>query len=426
MLSTLRKRLCQSMLLLATVVPTFGAGFSILEQSTAGLGRALGGMTADANEPGSIYFNPATAGLAEQDRLTIGSHFLDTQCHFNDRGSVNVTGGNGDNMGGWAAIPNFYWVHPINDKLSMGLGMSATSGTAISYASTWKGRYSSQDTEIAVLDLSATLAYKIRDDLSIGAGLITEHADVCLSQMIPYSFMSGGYLQDSQLKLQGDGVAFGFTAGILYRPMTGTSIGLGYRSRINHDLDLEARVRKSPFTGKKVRDDADAKLHLPSMVNFGVIQDVTTQWRVMGDISWTEWSVMDELSVSFDRRVAEALGGTRSQSSKMNWKDCWRYALGTEYDVNAKWTLRTGVAFDETPVRNARNRNTHLPDENRFWLCFGASYHWTENLRLDLAYTHIFFDSKNMHEPMLDGNAQLNGKVTASADLYSMSLTYSF
>ncbi|MBO7534295.1 MAG: hypothetical protein J6T46_09925, partial [Victivallales bacterium] len=34
-----------------------GSGFSILEQSTAGLGRALAGMTCDINEPSAVFFN---------------------------------------------------------------------------------------------------------------------------------------------------------------------------------------------------------------------------------------------------------------------------------------------------------------------------------------------------------------------------------
>ena len=46
-----------------------GSGFSILEQSTAGLGRALAGMTCDINEPSAVFFNPSLSSWHERPAL---------------------------------------------------------------------------------------------------------------------------------------------------------------------------------------------------------------------------------------------------------------------------------------------------------------------------------------------------------------------
>ena len=57
---------------LASCAVAYGAGFTILEQSARGLGRALAGMTVESSDPGSIYFNPATATGPVRPEIVLG------------------------------------------------------------------------------------------------------------------------------------------------------------------------------------------------------------------------------------------------------------------------------------------------------------------------------------------------------------------
>ncbi len=400
---------------------SYGAGFSILEQSVSGLGRSLAGMTAETRDPSAIFFNSAAPAWFEKAEISLGTHFLHARAFYDDRGSEGFTGNNGGNMGGWSYIPNMYLVCPVASGVSLGLGMSATSGTSTSYSPYWIGRYLGVETEIAVMDLNPVIAWKVREDLSIGVGGLIEYADVTLSQAVQFPIPGSA---DGQMKIEGDSLAYGFTLGVLYEPVSGTRLGLGYRSRMTHDLDLNARVRGVPAIltgmGLKSASSAEAELKLPSMINFGIQQDLGEKWTVMADVSWTEWSVMDELTVKFDRPVL----GSKGDTLKMKWDDCWRFAVGCEYKWTEAFTLRCGLAYDQTPVSSKDSRSVRLPEADRYWASAGIGYKLAENIRLDLAYTHIFFETVELVNKTPAGT--LRGKVTGDADIICAAITYMF
>ena len=185
-----------------------------------------------------------------------------------------------------------------------------------------------------------------------------------------------------------------------------------------------ARVRNVPAIltgmGLKSSSSAEAELNLPAMVNFGVQQDLSEKWTVMGDICWTEWSVMEDLTVEFDRPIL----GKSGDSVDMAWDDCWRFAVGGEYKLTEAVTLRCGVAYDKTPVSSVNTRTVRLPDANRYWASAGLGYKYSENIRFDLGYTHIFFENVNMVTRGETGT--LRGKVGGDADIISAAMTYTF
>ena len=55
------------------------------------------------------------------------------------------------------------------------------------------------------------------------------------------------------------------------------------------------------------------------------------------------------------------------------YRDTYSMALGAEYDVDDRLTLRAGTMFDESPITD-EYRTTRVPDGDRTWLSVGASY----------------------------------------------------
>lgn len=397
-----------------------GAGFTILEQSATGIGRSLAGMTTDYNDPASIYFNPSTAGYFTDTKLSLGCHSMYVQAYFKNKGSSPELGDNvSGNAGGWVFIPNIYYGMPLSSTVGFGLGTSATSGTRQTYNKRWIGRYTGTDTEITVMDINPTIGWKVSESVSVGAGLALEYCKTTLKQMVNVG------TNDAELSASGDSYAIGFTLGLTYLPFDGTRIGLGYRSRMSHDLDLKARVKHGGEFARQngSRSHGDAVLNLPSMINFGISQKINSQWSVMLDISWSEWSRMKELKIKFDDPI---LGQKRS-TQEMNWRDNWRIAFGGEYKHNDKLTFRMGTAYDQTPVKNGY-RNSRLPDSDRFWLSAGVGYQFTEHLRGDLSYVHIFFPRVSYEQPCdsLGNKYYVRGKAYGLCEIISASLTYTF
>ena len=430
-----RNRLFCAALALAGICQ--GAGFTILEQSANGLGRALAGMSADTEDPSALFFNPSSPAWTDRAKISLGTHFLFVGTGYDDRGSDDVAGHHaGGNYGGWSYIPNLYYVQPIMPNISFGLGLSATSGTRMDYCPNWLGRYTSIKTEIAVMDLTSVVAWKISDNLSIGGGLLAEYADMTMTRALSLPQIIDYQLQyrDGQMKMQGDSVAFGYTFGILYEPLAGTKIGLGYRSRMKHDIELKGRVRRGQNTRALLEQttgnpyytssDGDSVLHLPTIINFGVEQKVNDRLKLMGDVSWSEWSVMEDITIKFDRPVL----GTKRSKLDMKWGDTWKFAFGGTYELNEKLTLRAGVAFDKTPVKD-KYRNTCLPDANRYWLSCGFGYKFTDNITLNMAYTHLFMEhvSYTQAYEAQGGTHYIRGRaVDCSTDIYSIAVTYAF
>ena len=83
-----------------------------------------------------------------------------------------------------------------------------------------------------------------------------------------------------------------------------------------------------------------------------------------------------------------------------------------------------GLAFDPTPVRD-QFRTARLPDSDRYWLAVGLGYSWTQDLRFDAAYVHIFSPSPSINEVSQTGDL-LVGQYSNHLDIVSLSATLRF
>lgn len=406
-----------------TCAMCYGAGFSILEQSVSGLGRALAGQTASTADPSALYFNPAGAAWVERPTLVVGNHLLTGKVRFQNNGST-LTGSKSGDIIGSCFIPNLNFSYPIGDGLNLNFSASATSGTETNYNPSWMGRYYGVDTSIAVLELQPSVSYRINDELAFGIGVLAQHSEVYMKNMVDTTAFGG----DSRMKLAGDGWSFGFTAGAVYRPFEGTTFGIGYRSKMDQDVSMKAKLSRVPAAmsaalGKGYfKDAADLTMNMPQNVNFGVQQVITDKLTLMADICWTDWSSMKELEVKFGRGTTPM--GQKSVT-QMKWHDSWRFSLGGEYYLNEKWTLRAGTCFDERTVTKHENKSPMMPDSNRYWMTLGFSYQWSPQLRFDFAWNHIIFQPS--HCDLVDAKGRhLRGRFCGYTDLLSAGIKYEF
>ncbi len=401
----------------------FGAGFSILEQSPSGLGAALSGMTANTSEPSSLYFNPSATAWFDQPSISLGTHVLTGDVKFHDNGRTTLSGRDSGDIIGTTFIPNLAAVCPISDGLNLGLTMSATSGTETNYPKDWQGRYFAVDTSIAVIEIQPSLSYRITDNFSVGVGFMAQYDDLLMRQMLP----TARYGNDSEMKLSGDTWAYGFTAGLTWKPIESTTIGLGYRSKMTHKVSGKARINHIPAalgaalrTGSVYTDEGDLTMNMPQNVNLGIVHQLTEKLKLMMDIAWTDWSEMDELKIKFKKGILTG----KSATEEMRWHDSWRFAIGGEYQVTDKWTLRLGTCYDQRTVTNHDTKTCKLPDSNRYWASAGVSYQFNEALRIDVSFTHIFFQPSHINQRNSEG--LISGTFEGYTNLLSLGLKYDF
>jgi long-chain fatty acid transport protein len=85
--------------------------------------------------------------------------------------------------------------------------------------------------------------------------------------------------------------------------------------------------------------------------------------------------------------------------------------------------VRTGLAFEKSPIQNADERLIQIPDSDRWWASVGLTYKFTEKMAMDLAYTHVFFeDDAPFVRQSLTHTSVVTGTADQSGDIVSGSL----
>ncbi|GAB6182564.1 hypothetical protein JCM13991_03050 [Thermodesulfovibrio hydrogeniphilus] len=153
------------------------AGFALIEQSVSGLGNAYAGGAASAQDATTIFYNPAGLTQLKKPELIIGGHVIIPHAKFHNENSTHVLqpitgipliGNDGGNAGVTVFVPNFYFSYPVNDRLSVGIGLNVPFGLQTEYDKNWVGRYHAIKSAVQTVNINPTIAYKLTDQLSIG------------------------------------------------------------------------------------------------------------------------------------------------------------------------------------------------------------------------------------------------------------------
>ncbi len=175
-------------ILISSIASTaFAAGFQISEQSGTGLGRAFAGFGVINDDLSMAFYNPAALTQKEGTQLQVSEYLIDGKSRFSDDDGVNNTtfgggalvvpntGGNDDGAT-FAVVPNLYFTMDVTDRLKYGFSITAPFGLATDYDRDWVGRYQAKESELLTININPSLAYRVSDSFSVGAGLVAEHA----------------------------------------------------------------------------------------------------------------------------------------------------------------------------------------------------------------------------------------------------------
>ncbi|MCL6270919.1 OmpP1/FadL family transporter [Sansalvadorimonas sp. 2012CJ34-2] len=381
----------------------FAAGISVDEMSVRRLGDAFSGGTADATDASVVWYNPAGLTQLEKQQLTGGLIAIPHSLKF--AGTVHLESGpevNGHNKTwkGVEYIPDLYYSRPLTDQLWFGAGVNSPWGTGTDFDRTWLGRYQSVKSNLLTVNFITALAWKFDSHVSAGFGLVTEYADGIIEKAVVFS---DEIEDDGFFRGTGDNISFGIIAGLYYRLSELWQFGFEYRSPIKHELEGKMKLNLSSDMASALNsphhDNVKAKLKLkiPETWSFSTIYQLSPHWSVKADATRTNWSSFDKLV--FDPRVKGTIIDM-PEVQIMDWHDSWRFALGAEYQLSKQWSLRAGVAFDDSPVPNHTATIDFAVDDYRA-LSVGATYRYSPSLEVDIAAQHTWTSHRNIHETVL-------------------------
>ncbi len=413
------------------------SGFALIEQSASGQGLSYAGAAASTEDASVMWFNPAGLTKIEGSQAVLGAHVISPKADFSNDSSYGVvapgpTGGllsgSGDDGATLGLVPNIYWKGKFGDY-DAGLGINVPFGQHVSYDENWVGRYHATETNLKTLNINPAIARKINDKLAFGFGVNVQYVDVILEQKINQSAIDD---DDATAKVTGDSWAYGYNLGLMYTPVEALNIGLAYRSAMTHDVkgDVEYTginstnpVAAGPTYLSDVLFDASASanVNLPATASLAVDYRLNDQLQLLASGTWTGWKAYDELVVEFDNNGPDS-------KSNQNFDDSMRYAIGMIYQLNDTWTLRTGLALDETPIPDKYSRSPRTPDADRKWVSVGAGYQVSSKMSIDFAYSHIMADKAGVDYAVESslGNSVLVGSYDLSVDILSAQLVWNY
>ncbi len=392
------------------------AGFGLDLEGARSVGTASAGAASGA-DASTIFYNPAGMIYLPRNEVIAGGQLFLLQDQFHDSGST-ILGGTLRTPGtnGGSAIPPTLvpWVfanYRLNQDLSIGVGVFSPFGLRTDYGPFWKGRYQNEVTAITAIDLNPSIAYRPAPWLSIGAGLDVQYVNVRLSSAIDLgsacvaelgaAFCAAGFgLQpggsDAGADFSGDSFGVGFNLGVLVEPLPGTRIGLAYRSgfdqhfsRLQEGFSVSTTDRIFLTAGGTplalTGSSATADLRLPGRISLAFKQALTERLDLLFDTTLTLWSVLQSTTITANDQTTGV-----TTVIPLNYHNAWRVAGGLDYRVSDRWSVRGGVAYDQTPIP-AWAVQASLPDHDRVYLGFGASFQATETFSLDVGYSHVFY-----------------------------------
>jgi long-chain fatty acid transport protein len=374
-------------------------GFQLQEQSTYFQGTSFAGAAA-GGPVSSMFWNPATltlqgAGLtSETDATVIFPKSFITPSAASIAG-INITGlGPSGDIGRDAFLPASYYSYGLTDRIVLGLGVNAPFGLVTQSSPIWAGMFYGTKSEVKTYNANPAVAVKITDWLSVGAGAQVEYIKVKLDSAFPGSGLA--LALPNLLQISGDSWDFGWTAGVTVTPTPWTTVGLGYRSRIDHSLQGDI-FRPAFVTGVPIGPIVvpvlfptavtvfEATVPLPDIATLSIRQKVSDAFTLLGTVEWTNWSRLGTIPVTSN--PAGIVGIPTALA--FGWRDGWLFSGGAEYQWLPSLALRAGIAFERSPVSDDV-RGVRLPDNDRVWLSAGATYNWSDRLAVEIGYSHLF------------------------------------
>ena len=374
-----------------------------------------------------------------------------------------------------AVLPEFNIMYSVSNDLKIGLSLNVPFGLATEYDANWIGRYHALKTDLKTIDISPSIAYRISKDFSFGVALIARRADAELSNGVDYgtalalkvapalaaagmspvspgaglnspvatvamgapngTFGTPGYAipgaWDGTAGLKGGCWAYGYKLGLTYEPSKNFRMGLAFNAAMSMTLTGDAEFSypsAMPATDLGALQAAGLKntggsavLNLPATTSVGFDWKVSPTFSLQGVLARTNWSTFKELRVHFSSGAPDSI-------TDESWKDSTFTSLGATWKTNDTLTLRAGLAFDTSAVDDA-HRTPRIPDNDRKWVSFGASYKLSKQATVDIGYSRLFIaDGKNQLTAANDNvtRGTLTGVIKADINLLGAALRYTF
>lgn len=462
------------------------SAFQLKENSAKAMGRAYAGSGTAGGDASVVVNNPAamtdldgTYFQADVTAINFSARFKGTATDALGR---PISGGDGGDAGTTLPVPALFFATKVSDRVHLGFGFSVPFGFQTEYGNNWKGRYHGVKSKFQSLDATLSGSFDVTDNFALGASVIAQKTSAELTSAVNYNAIglsvqqgiqaqtAAGVAQiqaaaaagqispaqaqamiqaavqqgqaaaagvaaatpmgvDGYARIKGDDTAYGWQVGAHWKLTPNDKLSLNYRSKISHTLEGTGNFTRTPgydmlLANPQLAASLPPFEHTTGRADFTTPATATASYWHQGekfglgiDLAWTKWDVFKELRVQY--------GNTQPDSVETyNWRNTFYAAIGGDYYVNDKLTLRAGISVDTTPTYNA-TRTPRVPDSTRKFAAVGLGYKASEHFEINASYAHIFVNQAHVNATSSTGD-RLTGNFDDYGNLLSLSAQYKF
>ncbi|WP_029135150.1 OmpP1/FadL family transporter [Sedimenticola selenatireducens] len=414
----MKKLALVSAISLAVTGQAMAAGYKIPENSINSMALSAA-YVANAHGADAAYYNPAAMvynapGASLEADLTL-AHLTSIDLTSGDLAPDSTKVEN-------IPIPSFHYVSPAMGDFRFGLSAVVPVGLS----KRWKGPAAgfAEEFTLETLELNPSVGYRINDRFSVGAGVRVIYSD-------------GVVKSDNSLgttrNLTGDSFDYGYNLALHFKATDQLSLAATYRSKINLTVEGDANLTaalplplgvRPPYTGP-----ANVEIPAPAALNLAAAYDISDRTTVEFVYERTYWSAYKQLDFNYASTIDPVVNNVFGTPLPKNWSDSNTYRIGLTHQLNPKWTVMAGFAYDETPVPK-QFVGYELPDSDAKIVSFGAKYNYSDNMTIGAA---LLYDQKDKLTIPAGVNTQANGTLAngatfenARAYLFTVGLEYRF
>lgn len=249
---------------------------------------------------------------------------------------------------------------------------------------------------------------------------------VISEQTLPPPFLGGGlgpYEYNTRLQMDmRDDFSPSYNLGLLWRPKSWFSFGIVYQSETESELtgDYSFEYSKQwqrmmawngrtpmtmqtagmldlPINGVPEQTGTVTRTQkFPQRVQAGIMVKPISRLKLLFDVHWADWSVVEEDRFEFDQdiqlfRVAKLLGytgGNRALVVERDMEDTWHWSVGMEIMATDWLTLRAGYEKRPTSAQDDLwDALYFLPDMDFYGA--GLGLHLPKDVHIDLGFGYL-------------------------------------
>jgi len=371
--------LISSNTLFAANVDTFGIGAKA---------TALGGAyAAYADDVYAVYYNPAGLTQIKNKQISIGSIMIDPYL----KGKNYKIEKNGSTLAGPVdfedesplfVVPHLGFAMPINEKMTFAIAAYIPYGLHLRWDNTENfyqnpGSYNCYESWYYREAVTPTIGYKINDKLSIGFGVSLGKSEAG-TYLNSYDMWPLTVREKIELT---DDFNYSFNFGVMYKITDQFTIGVTYRSMADADFEGDLKLKNLSQTEKAIlaaqgitRYKTDVSLDdvdHPNQVQIGLRYSPNPKLSIEADLVWTQWSMVDYQTLEIKDPMFQQALGVKEIKMKRDWKDTNQVKIGIEYKPTDILTLRCGYFYDPSPIPDDTFDNI-WPDADKKTYSIGA------------------------------------------------------